>query len=422
MADKSALPSPNEGIDDVEPELDLDTLVADRHPSGNPLVDAARSMRAGANDDAEDDDDVADDESDGDEETRAQARDDEDDAGSEDDDDIEDADEDAQAALKALADDDTDESADDTDGDEGEESEVFTLDIPPSSERNGGGRTPLAIEGLTQEHRDRLQYHFNRSAALKDVEQELDGAQQWQAIAQFAEDQPIAFMHMLSDPQYSPLGQSAAKEIGEKFVKNWLQRHPTEALSLLDQFSQAEEETLRDRAELAQSKSRDVVKTGFESQTAKVAKDRFSTEAARLMKKLGRDLEMSAAEYEDFTLDASTRLEREYIKRVRAGQPAPNRTDILRLLQPVVRRYTSKGADPQGRTPPSKARIRETVEDKAKRFEARRKTAKKTQKVFGGASSTETVTNVARAVRKRAAASDNPLKAASQILRTGKLR
>jgi len=253
----------------------------------------------------------------------------------------------------------------------------FTLSVPPLSTREKKAGVELVLEGIPQEFHDTLKAHINRSQQLDVVQETLQTAKQFETSARFVANQPLAAMLMLDDQDTA---SASPKLVGERFVEIWMQQHPESALKVIqklryDDSRGLDPDRLKERAELANARAKAAVDAGLKHESQATQYNQWAGDVAVVLRSTAIELDLPADDAEEFLTFASTRIRDEAVRRQQRGQsPLVNRSDVLKIVQSVVRRFTPNGASvaPKGS---------KNTQD---RLETRHEVQRRTKRLAGG--------------------------------------
>jgi len=206
------------------------------------------------------------------------------------------------------AEEEVEEDMDDLDEDEEQDEEdgKFTLHVPPNpnDKRSFADKTAVELDltGLDQKAHDLIQSHITRSQQLTTVEEQLQTARTHQTVAEYAEDQPFGMMFMLEEQDAkSALPTGCA----EKYVENWLSRHPGAGVELMDRLykdadgDELDSKTLERTAKLAHRESKTELNDSLQNQARRTALKQFVDEAGGVIDQVAASLDLNEDERDD---------------------------------------------------------------------------------------------------------------------------
>jgi hypothetical protein len=216
--------------------------------------------------------------------------------------------------------------------------EIPTLNADGSKGPRGTG--VLLLEGLPQEFRDTITSHVKRSMQLDGALQRLEQARELETAARFYQRDPLNAMRLIAVEK---------PELAHKFVESWIRQNPkaTKALYKTLKLDTADEEKLELQGQVAENQMRDELTNAYSRIDQTVVQTNFIDLAKETVGDIVAPLRMSDDDRADFEQLAGARIVAEQERRAGARQtPWMTKTELLTLLQPLVKRFTGSPAKP----------------------------------------------------------------------------
>lgn len=215
--------------------------------------------------------------------------------------------------------------------------QLFDVEIPTlnaDGSKGPRGTGVLLLEGLPQEFRDTITSHVKRSMQLDGALQRLEQARELETVARFFQRDPLNAMRLVAVEK---------PELTQKFVESWVRQNPkaTKALYKALKLDTADEEKLELLGKVAEGQMRDELTTAYDRIDEGVVKTNFIDLAKETVGDIVAPLRMSDDDQADFEQLAGARIVAEQERRIGARQsPWMTKTELLTLLQPLVKRFT----------------------------------------------------------------------------------